>query len=78
MYIQYVCININQTNMYIFSSLNTDDIKYANKTINKCMYVCMYVYMFIWVFLNGCEITGVIQDARDGSWSQGDRLLTVC
>ena len=35
-------VPINQTNRYMFYSLNTDDINYANKTLRLCMYVCIY------------------------------------
>ena len=33
-------VSINQTNRFIFYSLNTDDINYAIKTLIVCMYVC--------------------------------------
>ena len=37
----YVCmyVSINQTNRYIFYSLNTDGMNYAIKTLSLCMYV---------------------------------------
>ena len=35
-------VSINQTNRFIFYSLNTDDINYAIKTLIVCMYV-LYV-----------------------------------
>ena len=39
----YLCmyVSINQTNRYILSLSNTDDINYANKTLSLCMYVCI-------------------------------------
>ena len=41
-------VPIDQTNRYILSLLNIDDIKYANKTLSSCIIntikYCMYIH----------------------------------
>ena len=56
-YFYMTSVPINQTNMYILFSLNTDDINFANKTLSLCMYDtfsfkpsnCMYVMYVMYV-----------------------------